>query len=130
MAIINNLPTRGGVKMDLLWSNPNPKSAMSSSLTVNFNFNDYDVVLIQTSPHANYDEDAWIYIQVKSNDRWLGIHVAHDTFASYRNITITSTGITFGTTAGYSYHNGGNATGSSFCIPERIYGINGKIKTS
>ena len=130
MAIINNLPTRGGVKMELLWSNPRPTSAMASSTNVPFDFTKYDMVFVQVKPYSTYADSNARFIQVTKTDKWLGVHVPTDTFASYRNITVTDAGITFGTTAGYSYHNGGNATGTSYCIPIAVYGYKGKIETN
>ena len=128
MAIIIRAPGSGGLKKELLWSNPNPTSVISSSITINFDYTQYDIVFVQLKGHTNYGENARRLVQVTKDDKWLGLHVPGDSFSVYRNMTVTDTGITFGTTAGYAYHNGGNATGSNFCIPTAIYGVKGKIE--
>ena len=39
---------QGGCKMDLLWTNPNPTSAMAA-LTINIDLTEYDLLLISVN---------------------------------------------------------------------------------
>ena len=111
----------------LIWTNSSSTSNFSAQ-TINLNLTKYDAVIIQTSYSlvpdntSNYYLEAnYALIDVGSN----GKTVAPDesvAFHSIRNVTVSSTGITFSTGTVFGY-NLPTSTGEGYGIPLKIYGI-------
>ncbi len=123
MAVYNNLPTQGGGKWELLWTNPNPTSAINSAITVQHDMTQYEYVFVSmcaSTTHTNYP----ILVQSRRGSTWVACNQeTTDTWMSYRRFAWNDTQFQIGYTAGYSYHNGGNATGGTYGIILAVYGV-------
>lgn len=119
----------GGGGMELIWTNPNPTSSMAANTTISLDLSGYTAVAI----HAVYNSGSATLIygdmsiipvggsgriavhaftQISSNDRWV---------IATRTAATSSTGVTFGAGARWSYNN--STSGAAFAVPEYIYGI-------
>lgn len=108
-----------GMKIDLLWENPNPKNSFSPQTIQLPNFTDYDILRVYA-----YAGTASTIVSVaetfsKIGDRALMSYVGWDSQAVThdRSATVTETGlsVTGGSRAGVS--------NNTVMIPYRIYGI-------
>lgn len=107
---------------DLIWTNPSPSAAMGA-VNVPVDFSKYDKVLVLIKPHMGYTEKDYRLIEIRQGDIQIVCAQVRDTWIGYRRTTVTSTQISFTATAGYVYHNGSKATGTTYCIPVAIYGV-------
>ena len=106
----------GGFEPKLLWTNPNPNTAMADGTTINVNTSEYNELIVickytltnakkqRTLINKNDDNASWMYsISVQG---------------LFRNITWTNETITFAIGA-----NQVGTVNTSYCIPLEIYGI-------
>lgn len=109
---------QGGMKMDLLWTNPSPTSAFASQ-TVSLDLSDYDYVYIVvrvTTGEAHYGS---FFIKTGSTEELLCVAT---TYLRKRNATVSQSGITFD--GGYNQASVSSwEANTSSAIPLRIYGI-------
>ena len=121
-------------KPELLWTNPAPRSAFAAQ-TVSLDLSNYKSVCIEYV--QNNDSSAYVYPKVfYAVGDTVSVPASGATqqavtggafglrgimMSTARDLTITTTGITFGT--GYTYQN----TGTQYAIPTRIWGIKAQI---
>lgn len=105
----------GGVRVDLLWTNPNPTSNFSAQ-TVSIDLSGYDAVRITFIANMGspvcYTQEA----DIDSYDHLLSVVSAAPARQS-RSFTLSSTGIVFANGAT------GNTSGSQYGVPIKIWGI-------
>ncbi len=101
--------------LKLIWSNPNPKTELSSAVTVNHDFSQYNCIIITTL--SNYwSNNLYVHMFRCPNNSGASV-AATDINSSYnRGLTITTSylSITPNTSAG-NYQ--------SYNIPVKIYGL-------
>lgn len=109
---------QGGVKMDLLWTNPSPTSSFASQ-TVSIDLSNYAGVLIVCKQHKS----------VESYFNFLSLIVAESIRflcgsgkLAFRNATVSSAGVVF-TDGSYVNTYGTDAVNNDYVIPYQIYGI-------
>lgn len=108
----------GGMKMDLLWTNPSPSSAFSAQ-TVSLDLSKYDLFIIRTTPHKTVSEYFDCLVIKNVATRIYG----YRTNLTTREVLITDTGATFGTGKLASTYNSSITDSADNSIPIEIYGI-------
>lgn len=114
-----------------LWTNSNPNTAFNAQ-TVSLSLSGYGAVLIKCkwrdtelgSPAQN-TFFPYTKISVGSTDRVIG-PPENGEYISYRNVTVSTTGVNFST--GYykgkdQYGQTNNGSGTNYCIPLEIWGV-------
>lgn len=122
MAIINNLPSRG-VKMELLWSNPNPDSIFNPT-TIQINLAKYQIVgIVFKSELGTPIRTTNIFLLMKGLSYGEGSVVGGVLqYTKSRVIkAVTDSGVQFGD--GYNATNQSDAKDNSKMIPLYIYGM-------
>lgn len=121
----------GGVqKWDLLWENPNPFRALTTSVTINVDTTKYDALFVNAKGYYNFspNEQYARLVQIKKGDRYFNVPQPTDAYATHRSVAVTDTSVTFGTAAGYRYYSdGGGANSTNYGIPLALYGVK-KVK--
>lgn len=123
MAIINSLPSRGGIKMDLLWSNPNPTSSFSAQ-TIQLDLTAYKAVgIVFLSEPGTPIRTTNIFLLMKGLSYGEGSVVGGVLqYTKSRVIkAVTDSGVQFGD--GYNATNQSDAKDNSKMIPLYIYGM-------
>lgn len=123
----------GSGKGTLLWTNPNPNSAISSNIDIPVDWSAYTHVYADVIYATNTTYEAE-YHELK-NDRTYSGKTTTMTFSrpepnsagnitiSYRYYQVNANGIRIMNTAGYVNTNDSErATNNVFCIPQAIYG--------
>lgn len=112
---------QGGVKMDLLWTNPNPSSEYSAK-TETLDLTDYDFVFITFKWGAS-SARAMLNCFVMVDGGGVITSSVYNARV-YREITCTTSGVTFGAGA-YANTISANMTSpsNSTCVPQQIFGI-------
>ena len=110
---------QGGMKMDLLWTNPNPTSNYGAN-TVSVDLSEYGAVLVT----FNYSALASLLCPVDGNKYMVTIGNVSTTSSSpsvprRRGFTPSTSGIAFET----SYISGTTTEAQGACIPYQIFGI-------
>ncbi len=108
---------QGGVKMDLLWTNPNPTSSFSAQ-TISLDLSEYQLVFVV----CKGDTTGTNYTTALAEFNTLTQIGTINGYTRFRAFTATATGVQFG--GGYkqtSYSNDGSD--NSATIPYHIYGI-------
>ena len=113
---------QGGVKMDLLWTNPSVEndSATFNAQTVSVNTAGYDYYILFTcldNAVLYSSRDKMTIIAFKGARMLITGERYADTITGKRTFTITDSGITF-TDAKYS-----STTANSWCVPICLFGI-------
>lgn len=107
---------QGGVKLDLLWTNPSPTSSFSAQ-TVSINLSDYDVLFIcHYSDYAQNPRPQRV-VSVALKSYGYGMLVDGSNLWPRRNVVVTNTGVQFTDAVA----NG--STSNGFCVPQYIYGL-------
>ena len=111
---------QGGMKIDLLWTNPSPTSAFAAQ-TVSLGLSEYEWLLINSRRSDGYDQYVTYLIPVNGLTQIMscGQLNVNPTASMMRGVTATSIGCTF--TTGYASGNSSSNTG--WLIPYKIYGI-------
>ena len=109
----------GGVKMDLLWTNPQPTTARDT-FTITQDLSESDLFFVSIKATTTSDVITW-FLVIKSQERQK-LLTASD-YIYYRNITsVTDSGMTFET--GYVAQTYGSVSANtSRAIPLKVYGI-------
>lgn len=105
----------GGLTLDLLWTNPNPSSNFGAQ-TISIDLSGYLLVLIEQDPFNNGSLDVAIGL-IGSEMKMFCLANTNTNRNGARNLTVSSTGITFSACT----YNG--ATNNGYSIPLRIFGI-------
>ena len=123
MPVVNELPQGGGGKWELLWTNPNPNSAISSPITVRMDMTPYERVFVQMKVSNGSGQQVSLVEHIEGSN-WIGMHqTGTDTWMAYRWFTHNPTQFSIGADGGYMYHNGSKGTGSQYGIPVAVYGV-------
>ena len=115
---LNDLYENGGVKPELLWTNPNPMTTFNSQ-TISLNLEQYKYVIIVVVTEApSWDllprSTSIVPVGEYDSDIRLG---ATGTGGTRSNVMATTTGVSFG--AGIM----GTSTNNNKAIPYKIYGV-------
>lgn len=118
MAVINELPTRGGVKMELLWANSLPSQTFTGK-NVSLDLNNYDTLLLVCIDATGTQNRVKNHILKKGYQN----AISHFGFGAsyqhyYRLTTVSNAGITFDNCV-----LAGSGTQNDHIIPLFIYGI-------
>lgn len=109
---------QGGMKMDLLWTNPSPTTAFATQ-TVSLDLTDYNYVYIiakATTGEAYYSS---FIVKVGGAEQLICVAT---TYLRKRNASVTASGVTFD--GGYNQSSVSTWEGNtSSAIPYQIYGI-------
>ena len=125
MAIINNLPSRGGVKMELLWSNPNPDSIFNPT-TIQINLAKYQIVgIVFKSELGTPIRTTNIFLLMKGLSYGEGSVVGGVLqYTKSRVIkAVTDSSVQFGDGYNATNQSGADAKDNSKMIPLYIYGM-------
>ena len=139
MAIVNRLPVGGGgLKKDLLWSNPSPTAEFGGQ-SVSCNLSNYDYIYIRfaTSTTATQQANDVLYdiekINVSSSSvpfvfgGMLSFMVSSSTSMRIRPLRIVNrSNVTF--YAGRLVESSSSSINNRYCIPLEIYGVKGTIQ--
>jgi len=110
---------QGGMKMDLLWTNPNPTSNFSGG-TITFSDGDYDMYIFET----NYATSSELKVHNISIGHSNFLLIFFERTALYqREVTFTNGSVTFANTKVASYNAGSWSTANNVLIPYKIYGL-------
>ena len=110
---------QGGMKMDLLWTNPNPTASFSAT-TISMDLSDYDLFLVYTKDYTT-TTDVTPTLICKGQITTVLMSVWYNTGREY---TFTDSGINIGN--GWAYLNLADSTKTYSgvrVIPYKIYGI-------
>lgn len=115
---------QGGVKMDLLWTNPNPTSSFTEQ-TISLDLSEYSALVISIKGHKSVSGTQEYNTVVIKND-W--VFLTAFSGASYypriviREVSFNDSGVTFKegyNTSSFNSYSRDNDSG----IPQKIYGI-------
>ena len=110
---------QGGMKMDLLWTNPSPTSSFSGQ-TVSIDLSEYDFVYITglqlNTNSVGYDSDL-----TRVGDKGI-LWSFVSGYTSHRMYSVGTSGIAFENGSRQTAI-GTNADNNGHCIPTNIYGI-------
>lgn len=110
---------QGGMKMDLLWTNPSPTSEFSAQ-TVSVDLSGYDAFYVECTVQSSYPTlKSSSVILANSSSTCSGI----DGGGYVRSRTITCNNNGFTTESGRYVQKDGQGVANDSCIPYRIYGI-------
>ena len=125
MPVINELPQSGG-KWELIWTNPNPTSAINSPITVRHDMTPYEYVFVSIAVSTTHTANPWL-VQARRDSSWIAVHVEGNgtgyNWMSYRWFTWNPTQFSIGADAGYVYHGGGSTSGGTYAVPLAVYGV-------
>ena len=113
---------QGGMKMDLLWTNPSPTSSFSPQ-TVSLDLSEYNLVyaIFNISPEvAATSDSAWLLL---IDDERPTIVLNPSYLLRYREVRATSTGVVFGSGLEIQSYGQDAVTKNDRVIPRLIYGI-------
>ena len=110
---------QGGMKMDLLWTNPNPTSSFTAQ-TISLDLSEYELFIISSKAYADSSslDEINFSIAIKNTDS-LAIAFRTSSPELFRVVTANDNGITFST----GKYTGDTNTSDSYAIPQKIYGI-------
>lgn len=109
---------QGGMKMDLLWTNPNPSSSFSAQ-TIPIDLSDYSLIIIShyTNNAVGFDT-AQVIQQIIPKADGQSFLIAGMNYYQRRKVSaISNSGITFNSGQYIAQEN------NTVCIPQKIYGI-------
>ena len=118
------------IQMTLLWENASPSSYFNAQ-TISLDLSEYDEVQVYFNIHGNYLRLFPFTLPVGSSG-----HVTNDQGTSLettsqwcqyieRDMTVSTTGVTFGSGTARGPGSGSAATDDWVIVPTRIYGIKG-----
>lgn len=134
MAVINELPTQGGGKWELLWTNSNPNVAFSTTADVAIDWSKYQLVFVL----LKYASDSAYPTELHEVKRDMTFSGKNTTMTysrpeqvsgggmtiAYRQYQVNSSGIRITNTGGYTNANTNDRHGNNvFCIPVAVYGV-------
>lgn len=110
---------QGGMKMDLLWTNPSP-TANFAAQTVSLDLSEYDLFMLVSRDTTGGDTCNMVFALPNTTVRMFFITDSGTTNRNtgYRRATISGTGVQF--LEGYQ---GNSTSNNALCIPYQIYGI-------
>lgn len=109
-----------GTKMTLLWTNSNVKQ-MFAPQKISLGLSGYTMVLILSSWNSGGGQISdCLYVPVGAPSRMTSCIQ----FNAYRDATISTSGVSFGSGVRYTIYNEAQTTDNTVCVPVRIYGIN------
>lgn len=108
----------GGATVDLLWTNQNPTELFSAT-TIEIDLSKYNAVLILSNWFNNSQVTESLFLPVGVTGRLS----ASIQFMSFRDTTVSETGVIFGSGQAFASYNGSFSQDDTKCIPARIYGI-------
>lgn len=113
---------QGGMKMDLLWTNPSPSSSFASQI-ISLDLSNYTMVGIIYRIVASGTNVSHLYFNVIGDSTIR--HKSSDGLTIQRTIvSISSTSIQFGDCATWtSYNTSSITTNNNYMVPYQIYGI-------
>ena len=109
---------QGGVKMDLLWTNPNPTSSFGAQ-TISIDLSDYSLIIIShyTNNAVGFDTAQVIQQIIPIADGQSSLIAGMNYYQRRKVSAISNTGVTFNSGQYIAQENNG------VCIPQKIYGI-------
>lgn len=107
---------QGGMKIDLLWTNPSPTSAFSAQ-TLSIDMNNYNMIFVIATSRTDLDVRFSSSFKVGSYTARLCSTFTGTNVYTTRNVNLTPTSLGF--EGGYN----GSTANNSYCIPMYIYGI-------
>ena len=78
MPSYNELP-QGSGKWELLWTNPNPNSAINSPITVQMDMTPYEKVFVSMKVSYNTTNPPALIEHSSQSTNWLSLHTTNDT---------------------------------------------------
>lgn len=113
---------QGGMKMDLLWTNPSPTSAFASQ-TVSIDTNDYEMVLVsfRASTATGYDYYVSVLVPVK-DVIFLAITTGNNRLRE-RKFAWTTGGLVFQNAYTYNSYASTPSVDNTVLVPYQIHGI-------
>jgi hypothetical protein len=106
------LPFSGGLKLELVWTNPNHKTDFAVNQAISIDLSGYNYIYAEsfynTTEMVHYTGSTLISIGGTG-----AIFATYDKYTNSRTITVSNTGISFTASSG----------GTGYCIPYKIYGI-------
>ena len=112
--------THGGMKMDLLWTNPAPTASFAAQ-TVSLDLSQYDLVYIKSkrkNDNSGYYGSNFVLID---GIQYSMVNI-YGGLIEYRGFTPSESGIVFTNGSLYSTYATGS-TNDSYMVPYQIYGI-------
>lgn len=123
MPVINELPQSGG-KWELLWTNPNPNSAISSPITIQHDMTQYEKVFVALKFQTTSQNTDAVLVEHREGSNWIGCHaLGTSTNMCYRWFTHNPTQFSIGADGGWVSHSGSHGSSSSHGIPVAVYGV-------
>lgn len=107
---------------DLLWTNPSPTSTFAAQ-TLSIDLSDYSFLIIKSTRSNGSTFYVSSLVEVGGGTTTILGGAESGLTLVGRNVSATSTGITFST----GYLNGNSGTNTAWCIPVSIYGIRGTL---
>lgn len=107
-----------GIDMELLWTNSSPTSAFAAQ-TVALDLSDYSLFLLIYKGYHTND----VYFSYLGTINMSARLSCMTDISRFRDITVTSGGIQFGTAKKYTTYGGASTDDNDHIVPYKIYGV-------
>ncbi len=113
-AIYNKIITDN--KLKIIWENPKPNSMLTTTVTVNHDFSQYNCIIVTTLGHYQLNNLYVHMFRCPTNNSGVGIAATNAGIGYQRILKITSSKLTI-------TPNTSNGNYESYTVPVKIYGL-------
>ena len=121
MAVINDLPTQGGGKWELLWTNPNPNAGISSAIVQYMDLTPYERIFVAIKASATATDIQ--LVEHIAGQTHIGVFQKAEDWVGYRYMMRDDNHFEISGPAGFVYITSGKGEAITYCIPVAVYGV-------